>query len=106
MAFEIPRISYSGTIKELQIGKGPQALTVGGETSYPFYLFEGDLPHPPRIAMEVYDTAPKDWAPAALEPFQEVVGDPVAWARKCAIRCGVVIPCFSNSGPPSRIASR
>jgi acetyl-CoA decarbonylase/synthase complex subunit delta len=34
--------------------------------------------------MEVYDTAPDDWAEAALAPFKDVVNDPVAWAKKCA----------------------
>jgi acetyl-CoA decarbonylase/synthase complex subunit delta len=83
VAFEIPKTSYSGKIKEVTLGKGPKAVTVGGETSYPFHLFEGEMPHPPKIAMEVYDMPPDDWAEAALEPFQDVVNDPVAWAKKC-----------------------
>jgi len=83
MPFEMPKINYSGTIKEVALGNGPKAVTVGGQTSYPFYLFEGEMPHPPRIAMEVYDTPPDDWPEAALEPFRDVVNDPVAWARKC-----------------------
>ena len=41
------------------------------------------MPHPPKIAMEVYDVPPEDWAEAALEPFKDVVNDPVAWAKKC-----------------------
>jgi acetyl-CoA decarbonylase/synthase complex subunit delta len=83
MAFEIPKITYSGKIKEVTLGKGPKGVTVGGETSYPFHLFEGEMPHPPRIAIEVYDAAPDDWPEAALEPFKDVVTDPVAWAKKC-----------------------
>ena len=83
MAFEIPKIIYTGKIKEVTLGKGPKAVTVGGETAYPFYLFEGEMPHPPRIAMEVYDVVPDDWPEAALEPFRDVVNDPVAWAKKC-----------------------
>ena len=83
MALEIPKITYSGKIKEVQLGKGPKAITVGGEASYPFHLFEGEMPHPPRIAMEVYDVAPEDWAETALEPFKDVVSDPSAWAKKC-----------------------
>jgi acetyl-CoA decarbonylase/synthase complex subunit delta len=83
VAFEIPKITYSGKIKEVTLGKGPKAVTVGGETSYPFHFFEGEMPHPVRIAMEVYDAAPDDWAEASLEPFKEVVSDPVAWAKKC-----------------------
>jgi acetyl-CoA decarbonylase/synthase complex subunit delta len=33
--------------------------------------------------MEVYDAAPEDWPEAALEPFNDVVNDPVTWAKKC-----------------------
>ena len=84
MAFEIPKIQYTGKIKEITLGKGDKAVTVGGESSYPFHLFEGEMPHKPKIAMEVYDMAPEDWADAALEPFKGVTEDPVAWAKKCA----------------------
>jgi acetyl-CoA decarbonylase/synthase complex subunit delta len=41
------------------------------------------MPHLPKIAMEVYDTPPDDWAEAALEPFKGTTDDPVAWAKKC-----------------------
>ena len=83
MVLELPKLNYSGKIKEVTLGKGDKAVTVGGETCYPFFTFEGAMPHLPRIAMEVYDAAPQDWAPAALEPFANVTGDPLAWAQKC-----------------------
>lgn len=83
MALDIPKVSYAGKIKEIVLGKGDKALTVGGETGYPFHVFEGQMPNKPRIAMEIWDTSPEDWAPAALEPFADVVTDPVAWAKKC-----------------------
>ncbi len=83
MAFEIPKTPYSGKIKEIALGKGDKAVTVGGETAYPFYLFEGEMPHLPEIAMEVWDCSPEDWPEAALEPFAGVTDDPVAWAKKC-----------------------
>jgi acetyl-CoA decarbonylase/synthase complex subunit delta len=76
-------VTYTGKIKTVNLGKGPKAVTVGGETAYPFHLFEGEMPHPPRIAMEVYDAPPEEWAEAALEPFKDVANDPVAWAKKC-----------------------
>ena len=94
MAFETPKISYSGAIKEIQFGEGPAAVTVGGATSYPFHLFEGGMPHPPRIAMEVYDNPPEDWAAAALAPFEGVTDDPVAWARKCIDEYGAEMICL------------
>ncbi len=82
MVVEIPKTLYNGKIKTLTLGKGPKAVTVGGENSYPFYLFEGEMPNPPRIAMEVWDCPPEDWAAAALEPFVGVTSDPVARAKK------------------------
>lgn len=82
MDFEIPKINYTGKIREITLGQGDKSVTVGGESSYPFYLFEGSMPRVPRIAMEVFDYKPDDWAPAAVEPFEDVIGDPAAWARK------------------------
>lgn len=82
MAFDIPKIDYSGKIKEITLGTGDKAVTVGGATSYPFYLFEGEMPHLPKIAMEVFDFEPDDWADAVVEPFKDVLGDPAAWAKK------------------------
>ena len=83
MTFEIPKTSYSGKIRETTLGTGDKTITIGGETAYPFHLFEGEMPHLPKIAMEVWDCPPEDWAKAALEPFIGVTDDPVAWAKKC-----------------------
>lgn len=88
MPFEIPKTTYGGKIKTVTLGKGEKAVTVGGETAYPFYLFEGEMPNRPRIAMEVYDTPPEDWPEAALEPFADVIRDPAAWAQKCVKNYG------------------
>jgi acetyl-CoA decarbonylase/synthase complex subunit delta len=82
MAFEIPKISYSGKIKEVTLGTGSSAVTVGGESCYPFYLFEGEMPRKPRIAFEVWDFQPEDWPDWAIEPYRDVIADPVAWAKK------------------------
>ena len=88
MAFEIPKRDYTGTIKEIALGSADRAVKVGGETSFPFYLFEGEMPNPPRIAMEVYDHSPEEWSDAALEPFADVKDDPVLWAKKCVDEYG------------------
>ena len=82
MAFEIPKATYSGKINPVSIGKN-NPITLGGEDSYPFYLFEGKLPHPPRIAMEIWDMRPDDWPDSALAPYLDVLDDPAAWASKC-----------------------
>ena len=94
MAFEVTKTMYSGQIKEVKLGKEGVAVTVGGETSYPFYLFEGEMPNIPKIAMEVYDSPPEEWPEAALEPFAGVTDDPVAWAKKCISDYGAEMLCL------------
>lgn len=91
MSFEIHKESYSGSIRNISIGDGDNAVTVGGETSYPFYQFEGEMPNRPKIAMEVWDIEPDDWAEAALAPLKDVISDPVAWAKKCVDEYGADI---------------
>jgi acetyl-CoA decarbonylase/synthase complex subunit delta len=83
VGFEITKETYAGAIKSITIGKGDGALTVGGQTCYPFYQFEGDMPNKPIIAMEIWDMEPEDWPEAAKAPYKDVLGDPVAWAKKC-----------------------
>ena len=56
---------------------------MGGENSYPFHTFEGEMPNPPKIAMEIWDIEPEEWPEAALSPFKDVISDPAAWAKKC-----------------------
>ena len=88
MGLDIFKESYAGSIKEITLGKGATAVTVGGESCYPFYQFEGKMPNKPRIAMEVWDMAPEDWAEAAISHFKDVASDPAAWAKKCVEQFG------------------
>jgi acetyl-CoA decarbonylase/synthase complex subunit delta len=82
LGFQFYKESYAGGIKPITLGSGKKAVTVGGETSYPFYQFEGDMPNKPKVAMEVWDSTPEDWPAAAIEPFKDVISDPAAWAKK------------------------
>lgn len=88
LAFEFFKESYSGRIKEITLGKGDKAVTVGGEACYPFYQFEGTMPNKPKIAMEIWDMEPEDWPEAALAPFKDVISDPAAWAKLCVEKFG------------------
>ena len=94
MAIETPRINYTGSIRPIILGAGDKSVTVGGETCYPFYIFEGEMPNLPRIAMEVYDAPPVDWPEEALAPYKDVLNDPVAWAKKCINDYGAELLCL------------
>jgi len=103
LAFEPTKQKYTGAIREVTIGTGDKAVTVGGRSCFPFYTFEGEMPHPPRIAMEVWDKDPgDDWPETAKEPFKDVLGDPVAWAKKCVDEYGAeIIALQTRSADPN-----
>ncbi|MBN1288694.1 MAG: acetyl-CoA decarbonylase/synthase complex subunit delta [Actinobacteria bacterium] len=80
MAFEMPTETTESKIREVSLGTGD--VKVGGENVLPFYLFDGQMPNRPLIAVEVCDDNPQGWPPAVMEPLADVISDPVVWAKK------------------------
>ncbi len=88
MAVEIPVEKWSGKVLEVTIGATSEeggsrshTVTVGGETTLPFLLFEGEIPNPPRVAIEIADRRPDGWSPLLLQTWGDVVDDPAEWAK-------------------------
>jgi len=100
MAFETPTERWSGKLNAVTIGAGNRTstVTVGGETTLPFLKFEGEMPNPPVVAMEVLDVPPSDIPPALAEPLGGVIGDPAAWAKKCVDEFGADMLCLRFVG--------
>lgn len=88
MPWEIPKVEYTGKIREVTLGTGDKAVTVGGETAYPFHVFEGDFPHSVVISYEVPDREPVEWPDPVKEPFKDVLKSPADWAKKCVEEWG------------------
>ncbi len=74
---------YTGVIRETTLGNGDNTITVGGESTMPFQLFEGTMANRPRIAMDIVDIDPTEWPEALRRHFADVIGNPLAWAEKC-----------------------
>ena len=89
MSFEAPVEQVKGKIKEVKLGADRRA---GGETTFPYHLWEGDMPNPPIIALEVYDE-PQQWPEAVQKVYADVMDDPVAWAKKCQDELGADAIC-------------
>jgi acetyl-CoA decarbonylase/synthase complex subunit delta len=88
MTIEIPKEKWSGSVRAVTLGAtrdqgGTRArtLTVGGETALPYHAFEGTLPHPPGLALEVQDRRPTDWSPILIKAWGADMDDPAAWAK-------------------------
>jgi acetyl-CoA decarbonylase/synthase complex subunit delta len=86
---EIPKERWTGTIREVTLGATSseggtrsRTVTVGGETTLPFLHFEGKIPHPPVIGVEIHDSRPAEWPAALLEAWGDATQDPASWAKK------------------------
>ncbi|MEA3335769.1 MAG: acetyl-CoA decarbonylase/synthase complex subunit delta [Chloroflexota bacterium] len=108
MAVTIPKQKYTGAVREVVIGATEEeggtrshTVTVGGETTLPFLFHEGDMPNPPRIAVEIADRRPKDWSPLLFDAWGDVVDDLAAWA-KAAEATGADLILLKLTGPVQR----
>jgi acetyl-CoA decarbonylase/synthase, CODH/ACS complex subunit delta len=88
-AVEIPKEKWTGKVREVKLGATAaeggtrqKVVTVGGESTLPFLTFEGSIPHPPAVALEIQDHYPSDWSPLLRDFWGDVLRDPAAWARK------------------------
>jgi acetyl-CoA decarbonylase/synthase complex subunit delta len=63
-------------------GTRGRTVTVGGQSGIPFLSFDGQLPHPPAIALDVLDKAPVDWPKPLADVYGDVWSDPAAWAKR------------------------
>jgi len=105
MAFQAPVETSTAKIRELTLGS-KKTVTVGGQNALAFHSFEGTLPNAPKIAMEVFDTTPADWADELKSVLGDVWGDPVAWAKKCEGEFGADLICLQLAGTDPNGANR
>lgn len=80
---------WTGKVREVTLGATPAEggtrkikVTVGGESTLPFLTFEGAIPHPPALALEVQDRYPADWSVVLKETWGDALRDPAAWAKQ------------------------
>jgi acetyl-CoA decarbonylase/synthase, CODH/ACS complex subunit delta len=88
MPVEFPKEKYPGSVRKITLGATSASggtrsntVTVGGEKALPFMHFEGEMPCPPVIALEIKDQRPSDWSPVLLDAWGAAANDPASWAK-------------------------
>ena len=72
MAFKMSVQKYSGKISEVEIGRGEKAIKIGGESTLPFYSFDGDTGNTPKVGIEMLDVYPEGWTNEFKEMYKDV----------------------------------
>ncbi len=95
MSLEIPKDSNPGKIAEVTIGATAEqggtrshTVTIGGSTALPHHFFEGEHPHRPVVAMEVFDRVPSRYPDALKACFGDVIEKPPEMAKLCVDEFG------------------
>lgn len=94
MEFVPPVETYPGKVVEVKLGATKseggtrgKSIVIGGETTPAFYTFERPTPHPPVIAVDVFDM--KVPLPKAVKAHvKDVMEDPAAWAKLAVEKFG------------------
>mgnify|MGYP005850274361 CR=1 FL=1 len=88
MPMEFVIDKWPGSVREVTLGATAaeggtrsKTVTVGGEKTLPYLHFEGEIPHPPALALEIKSQRPEDWSPKLLETWGEAVDDLAKWAK-------------------------
>jgi len=79
-------------------GTRTQVIRIGGENTLPFLFAEGDMPHKPVVAFEIWDVAPGDWPLELSKNYKDVFNDPLSWAQKCVGEYKAQILCVRLQG--------
>ena len=116
--FKEPEMEWVGKVVEVKLGATrseggtrDRTFIIGGETLPAFYMFKGIMPHPPVIAMDVFDM--RISLPRSIKMhFKDVMDDPAEWAKRCVEKYGaeminlhmVSIDPYIKDTPPSEAA--
>ena len=95
MSYTIPKETSASRIRTVKIGAAKDeggtrssSVTIGGTNALPFHTFEGEIPHKPVIAMEVFDIPPRRYPASLMEYFGDVIGKPGEMAKMCVDEYG------------------
>jgi len=90
---------WTSSVNVVTIGAEDAAVQVGGEATLPFLHDEGEMPHRPVIAVEVYDFVPEGWSETLREALVDLITDPVQWAKKAQDVWGADLISLKLMGP-------
>ena len=80
MALELITEKGTGVVSVVTIGATKASggtrgsvVSIGGQKALPFLFKDGEIPHKPVIAYEIWDVAPTDWSDDLRDVFEVVV---------------------------------
>lgn len=96
MPFKKPVQKFNAAINEVALGTGENEIKMGGQKSYPFYVFDNEIVNAPKVGLEISDIAETN--AAAAGDFYADCADMGAAVKKAAAVEGVDFICIRFDG--------
>ncbi len=87
---------FNASIKEVTIGCGEKAITLGGENVFPFYTFDGTMKNAPKVGVEISDMGIP--AVAGIQAYYEGCTTMAEVAKKASEMEGADFICLRLEG--------
>jgi acetyl-CoA synthase len=94
-AFEVKKETCEVPVWTVKLGAGKEeggtrgkTYTIGGETCMPFHFWEGEMPHQPLLAMEVFDIISEKYPPVLKDIYGDLLENPAKMAQVCVEKYG------------------
>ncbi|GHV88083.1 acetyl-CoA synthase subunit delta [Spirochaetia bacterium] len=101
MPFKRVPQKFTASIKEVVIGTGNTAVTLGGENVLPLYSFDDPVKNPPRIGVEVSDLGPNRNLPGLAKFYAGADTVTAAAKRACEMPGAGFISLVLESADPN-----
>jgi acetyl-CoA decarbonylase/synthase complex subunit delta len=85
MPFKRVPQKFTASIKEITIGSGDTALSLGGENVLPLYSFDAPITNPPRVGVEISDLGPDRDIPGIAAFYAGAESIPDLAKRACGM---------------------
>ena len=67
MPFNQKPQKFNAKINTVTVGTGDKAVTIGGNSTFPFYTFDAPTENSPKIGVEITDMGLDDFAPGIMK---------------------------------------
>jgi acetyl-CoA decarbonylase/synthase complex subunit delta len=101
MPFKSTPQKFTASIKEVVIGAGDTAVTLGGENVFPLYSFDAPIKNPPKVGVEVSDFGPDRSVPGIAAFYAGAEGIAGAAKRACEMPGADFIALVLESADPN-----
>ena len=102
MPFNQKPQKFNAKINTVTVGTGDKAVTIGGNSTFPFYTFDAPTENSPKIGVEITDMGLDDFAPG-IKAYYEGCTTMAEIAQKAAMEGGDFVVLNLEGGDPNGV---